>query len=616
MMGKTLRDAARQPISRWLELDALKEAVSWPGASVRPAVVLTSEFIAAGRDAEAYGYFHERAEARPDEPLFLALEGTFQARLAAKRMPEALQQLVRHVGHAPGFVAKVAAPEFFAAVAKLDEAVSRAPGLTTYFRGQVLADAPPVVGKAEAAVADLEWVLAARNQFPIGSWRGIYRSLAKAYRTLDRESESHEMLRRSGYPSLDDDLPTFVADFWMTLRDGFRFRTPRLLEVAPGVHVAQGYDFSDLAFVQTGEGIVAIDAGTTDANVRAALAALREITSEPITHVIITHAHWDHIGGLAALRGADTQVIARTNFNEELLLINSTAIPTLEWFGRDASRDYDLTPDRVVSETETLTVGGVELVLHPVNGGETSDGLLVELPASGVLFAGDVMMPNLGGPFLPEGSVEGLLETLQTIQRLNPATLIQGHTGLTDNITVEVLPVLEAALRELYDVVLTGIRDSDTLAGILQRNHLPAVLRPQPDAVVAYLLFRNNLISRVYNQRTGYWKPDGEGVELFSDGEWGQVLDLLAGGREQAFVDSAHSLLSTSDYALALRLIDLGLTVHPAGQALLQLRQTALNGLRARYQNLDPFRFIWYSHQQPAELLPADDRQNGELTRA
>ncbi len=608
MMETTLLNAARPPISRWLELDALKEAASWPGASVRPAVVLTGEFIAAGRDAEAYGYFHERAAERPDEPLFLALEGTFQARLAAKRMPAALQQLLRHVGHAPEFIAEAAAPEFFAAVAKLDEAVSRAPGLTTYFRGQVLADAPAVVGKAQAAVADLEWVLAARNQFPVGLWRGIYRSLAKAYRTLGRQAESREMLRRSGYPSLDDDLPTFVADFSMTLRDGFRFRTPRLLEVAPGVHVAQGYDFSDLAFVQTGEGIVAIDAGTTDANVRAALTALREITSEPITHVIITHAHWDHIGGLAALRGPDTEVIARTNFGEELLIINSTAIPTQEWFGRDASRDYDFTPDRVVSETETLTVGGVELVLRPVNGGETSDGLLVELPASGVLFAGDVMMPNLGAPFLPEGSVEGLLETLQTIQRLNPGTLIHGHTALTDNITVEVLPVLEAALRDLYEVVLTGIRDGETLAGIIQRNHLPAVLRSQPDAVVAYLLFRNNLISRVYNQRTGYWKPDGEGVEVFSDGEWAQALDLLAGGRERAFVDSARSLLSTSDYALALRLIDLGLTVHPAGQELLELRQRGLNGLRARYQNLDPFRFIWYSQQQAAELLPADDR--------
>jgi glyoxylase-like metal-dependent hydrolase (beta-lactamase superfamily II) len=503
---------------------------------------------------------------------------------------------------------EVVAGSTVAAVAKLDEAVSRAPGLTTFFRGQVLADAPAVVGKAEAAVADLEWLLAARNQFPVGLWRNIYRSLAKTYRTLGRESESREMLRRSGYPSLDDDLPTFVADFSMTLRDGFRFRTPRLLEVASGAHVAQGYDFSDFAFVQTGEGIVAIDAGTTDANVSAALTALREITSKPITHVIITHAHWDHIGGLAALRGAGTQVIARANFSDELRIINSTAIPTLEWFGRDRSRDYDLAPDRVVSETETLTIGGVELVLHPVNGGETSDGLLVELPASGVLFAGDVMMPNLGAPFLPEGSVEGLLETLQTVQRLNPATLIHGHTALTDNITVEVLPVLEAALRDLYEVVLTGIRDGETLAGILQRNHLPAVLRSQPDVVVAYLLFRNNLISRVYNQRTGYWKPDGEGVELFSDGEWAQVLDLLAGGRERAFVDSARSLLSTSDYALALRLIDLGLTVHPAGQELLELRRRCLNGLRARYQNLDPFRFIWYSRQQAAELLQADDR--------
>ncbi len=130
-MEKTMLDAARPQISRWPELDALKEAVSWPEASVRPAVVLAGEFIAAGRDAEAYGYFHERAEERPNEPLFLALEGTFQARLAAKRMPAALQQLLRHVGQAPEFLAEAAAPEFFAAVAKLDEAVSRAPGLTT-----------------------------------------------------------------------------------------------------------------------------------------------------------------------------------------------------------------------------------------------------------------------------------------------------------------------------------------------------------------------------------------------------------------------------------------------------------------------------------------------------
>ena len=33
----------------------------------------------------------------------------------------------------------------------------------------------------------------------------------------------------------------------------------------------------------------------------AALHGLRGITGLPITHVILTHAHWDHIGGLDAL---------------------------------------------------------------------------------------------------------------------------------------------------------------------------------------------------------------------------------------------------------------------------------------------------------------------------
>jgi hypothetical protein len=54
-------------------------------------------------------------------------------------------------------------------------------------------------------------------------------------------------------------------------------------------------------------------------------------------------------------------------------------------------------------------------------------------------------------------------------------------------------------------------------------------------------------------------------------------------------------------------MIDLGPSVHPAGRELPALRGRALNGLRGRYQTLDPFRFIWYSQQQQAQLLPADD---------
>src|SRR5262249_10897510 len=115
---------------------------------------------------------------------------------------------------------------------------------------------------------------------------------------------------------------------------------------------------------------------------------------------------------------------------------------------------------------------------------------------------------------------------------------------------------------------------------------------------------RDNLIQRVYHQRTGYWKPDGEGVEQVSPAEWAAVLDLLAGGKEQAFIRSARALLGQGNAALALKLVDLGQRRHPASQTLERLRHHALDRLRERYQQLNPFKFVVYSELAGTELPP------------
>jgi glyoxylase-like metal-dependent hydrolase (beta-lactamase superfamily II) len=581
--------AAERPIVPDLELDALKEAVSWPKADVPAVMALAGRLMAGRRDAEGLAYFRERAASEPGRGLFLALEGVFQARQADT------VSLFRRVAWVND------------AVAKLDRAVTLDPGLPRYLRGIVLAGLPPRFGKAQAAVEDLTWMLDNKERFPVGLRRAAYYGLAQAYTTLGREAQAREALARSGASRLGTAQPVFIADFSISARDGFRFRPPRLVELAPGVHVAQGFDFGDIGFVSTDEGIVAIDAGTTQETARAALQALRRVTSRPISHVILTHAHWDHVGGLEALGESNPQVIAQAAFADELRIVNGTGVPFKYFFGAAGSgRRYEVRPHHLVRERETLMVGGTRFVLYPARGGETADALLIHVPDRGALFVGDAFMPYLGAPFVAEGSADGLFEVMTLIRSLQPRVLVHGHPPLTDIFTVGALPAIEAALRDLHQRIRAAVGEGRTLVEILHENILPASLRDQPAGVMPYLVMRDNFIKRVYHQSTGYWKPDGEGMEVLAPAEWAAALDLLVGQREDAFVRTVRGLAERGDDVLALKLAQIGLVRYPPSEALAALRRRALDNLRARHQQLSPFKFIIYSEWAGAELSPVE----------
>src|SRR5262249_40628806 len=187
------RDAGR-PLMRDPELEALQEAVRWPAPDTQTVVALAGRFIAARRDREAYAYFEERVRTVPDRPLFLSLDGFFQARVAGDVF------LLKRTGWVNE------------AVAKLDRAVEREPGITRYFRGLVLAELPARFGKAGAALDDLTWVLDHKERFPVGLRRSVYRGQARALTTLGRTAEAAVALERSGSLSLDHDLPVFTTD--------------------------------------------------------------------------------------------------------------------------------------------------------------------------------------------------------------------------------------------------------------------------------------------------------------------------------------------------------------------------------------------------------------------
>jgi hypothetical protein len=77
-------------------------------------------------------------------------------------------------------------------------------------------------------------------------------------------------------------------------------------------------------------------------------------------------------------------------------------------------------------------------------------------------------------------------------------------------------------------------------------------------------VIRDNFTARLYHQRAGYWGADRRGLEPVTAQQRAAALDLLAGGREDAFTAAAQTLIGQGDDVLALQIIEPGLLRRPA----------------------------------------------------
>ena len=132
--------------------------------------------------------------------------------------------------------------------------------------------------------------------------------------------------------------------------------------------------------------------------------------------------------------------------------------------------------------------------------------MLIHMPAErGPDFVGDVLMPYLGAPFTEEGGLDGLLASIEQIEALAPRLLLHGHQPLTRIFTsTTMLNDLRVQLIWLRDEVLRAIRDGGERGDIQQANLDPPTLARSPTSVhLAYLVLRENLINRTFDQVAG-----------------------------------------------------------------------------------------------------------------
>jgi glyoxylase-like metal-dependent hydrolase (beta-lactamase superfamily II) len=182
--------------------------------------------------------------------------------------------------------------------------------------------------------------------------------------------------------------------------------------------------------------VVVIDALASPQQGQQLADAIRGVTREPITWLILTHHHPDHHFGAIVFRRLGAKVIAHP---DRRVLASEAGEDALiaDWVrvvGLDAMRGFAFAdkPDRAVTGVDTLRLGKFTLVIRHPGAAHSAGDLMVWLPRERVLFAGDLLVED-GVTMLVDGNSGELLKALAAIDSLHPRVAVPGHGGIPRN---------------------------------------------------------------------------------------------------------------------------------------------------------------------------------------
>lgn len=250
-------------------------------------------------------------------------------------------------------------------------------------------------------------------------------------------------------------------------------------QLAPDVWAAIRRDPFELpqegnsVFVVTSEGVVVFDAGGSPAMGEAIVNKVRSLTDKPITHVIISHWHGDHMRGLQSIQAAfpKVQIFAHPHAREFIVSTQDrwlkrrvSMVPNIvkalnaalgknqdlsgrpliseekSWLenGLSISGQLDeenkrttfVVPNATFADHMTLYLGGKEIqFLHPGNA-HTAGDIIMWLPQEKIVATGDIVTGPI--PLMPSPYTHDYVGVLNQIKALGFKTLVPGH-GAVEN---------------------------------------------------------------------------------------------------------------------------------------------------------------------------------------
>ena len=214
---------------------------------------------------------------------------------------------------------------------------------------------------------------------------------------------------------------------------------------------------SNTAFIVLSDGVLVIDSHMKPEAAKALQREIKKVTDKPVRYLVQTHHHGDHVGGNTAFPSA-IDIIAHERTRQRLKKWNPTK-----------SR----LPDLVLKDGITFHRGR-EVQVRYAGNGHTDGDIVVWLPASKILIAGDLLFNGGYIGFMKDAFVGDWIETMDALTALGPITVVPGHGPLAG---IDDLRSFKAYLIAFRESVRAHFTRGESRKKTLETYRLPKAYR-------------------------------------------------------------------------------------------------------------------------------------------
>ena len=274
-------------------------------------------------------------------------------------------------------------------------------------------------------------------------------------------------------------------------------------KVRDNLYVVRGGGGNTAAFI-TAAGVVLVDTKVPGWG-QPILDKLKEVTDKPVTAIVNTHTHFDHVGSNPEFPATVDVVVHETTAQLMREMRPVTGGPNQPQVFKD--KDGRGLPKRTFSDRMTLGAGSDRIDLHYFGRAHTGGDTFVVFPSLRVMHTGDVF-PNKGIPLIDPSNGGSGVDYPLTIAKAaalpDVDTIITGHFATT--LTIADLKLYAEFTREILEAVRAAKTAGRTLDDVVNTWRVPerylreGYTQIGDDPQMAASRLRTNVIEVLWNE--------------------------------------------------------------------------------------------------------------------